>query len=122
VLAVIGAMILSASRRTQDLAYLRTLGVTGAQSLGLTIVENAPAVLLAVLPGVALGIAIAIVLEPGLGLGTFVGSGGVPLFVDWVALGLLVIGLILVVALAVGIGTWLARRARVVNVLRASGV
>jgi hypothetical protein len=51
-----------------------------------------------------------------------VGSGGVPLFVDWVALGLLVIGLILVVALAVGIGTWLARRARVVNVLRASGV
>jgi putative ABC transport system permease protein len=122
VLAVIGAMILSASRRTQDLAYLRTLGVTGAQSLGLTVVENAPAVLIAVLPGVALGIGIAFALEPGLGLGTFVGSGGVPLFVDWLALGLLVMGLISVLAVAVGTGTWLARRARVVNVLRASGV
>jgi putative ABC transport system permease protein len=122
VLAVIGAMVLSASRRTQDLAYLRILGVTGAQSLGLTIIENAPAVLLAVLPGVALGIGIAFVLEPGLGLGTFVGGGGVPLFVDWLTLGLLVFGLIGVVAVAVGSGTWLARRARIANVLRASGV
>ena len=122
VLAVIGAMVLSASRRTQDLAYLRILGVTGAQSLGLTIIENAPAVLLAVLPGVALGIGIAFVLEPGLGLGTFVGGGGVPLFVDWLTLGLLVFGLIGVVAVAVGSGTWLARRARIANVLRASGI
>jgi putative ABC transport system permease protein len=122
VLAVMGAMVLSASRRTQDLAYLRTLGVTGAQSLGLTVVENAPAVLLAVLPGVALGIGIAYVLEPGLGLDTFVGSGGVPLFVDWPMLGLLIIGLVLVVVVAVGAGTWVSRRARVVNVLRTSGV
>lgn len=117
-LTIVGAMILSAARRTRDLAYLRTLGVTTRQALALTIVEQAVPVVLAIVPGVMLGIVIAVVCEPGLGLATFVGSSGVPLFVDWVAIGLIVGGLTGVVAVAVIAGTWLSRRARLADTLR----
>ena len=118
-LTIIGALILSAARRRLDLAYLRTLGVTGAQSLALTITEYAPPVVLALVPGVALGIGVAILCEPGLGLATFVGSSqDVPLFVDWTALAVLAAALIGVVVAAVAAGTWLSRQGRLVDALR----
>jgi putative ABC transport system permease protein len=111
-------MVLSAAGRTRDLAYLRTLGVTARQALELTVMEHGPPVVLALIPGVLLGIGIAILVEPGLRLATFVGSSGVPLSIDWGALALLVAGLASVVAMAVGAGTWLARRARPTDALR----
>ncbi len=118
-LTIIGALILSAARRTRDLAYLRTLGVSAPQSLALTVMEHAPPVLLALVPGVALGIGIAVLVLPSLGLGAFAGtSGPVPVFVDAVALAVLMAGLVGVVAAAVLAGTWLSRRARLVNALR----
>ena len=117
-MAIVGAMVLSAVGRTRDLAYLRTLGVTARQALGLTVMEHGPPVVLALIPGVALGIAIAALVEPGLGLATFVGLSGVPLYVDWTALALLAGSLIGVVGLAVAIGTWLSRRARMADALR----
>jgi putative ABC transport system permease protein len=117
-LAIIGAVVLSAARRTQDLAYLRTMGVSAPQALALTVVEHAPPVLLALLPGVALGIGVAFLLEPGLRLTALVGTSGVPLFVDWSTLALLVAVLMVVVAAAVAAGSWLSRRARLVDALR----
>ncbi len=117
-LAIVGAMVLSAAGRTRDLAYLRTLGVSARQALGLTVMEHGPPVVLALIPGVLLGIAIAVLVEPGLRLSTFVGIGGVPLSIDWGALALLVVGLASVVAVAVAAGTWLARRARPTDALR----
>lgn len=117
-LAIIGTVVLSAARRTQDLAYLRTLGVTARQALALTFVEHAPPVLLALVPGVALGIGVAFLLEPGLGFAAFVGTSGLPLVVDWVALSLMLAALIGVVVAAVAAGTWLSRRARLVDALR----
>ena len=118
-LTIVGAMVLFAARRSRDLAYLRTLGVTSRQALALTLVEHAPPVLLSLVPGVALGIGVAVLCAPGLGLDTFVGiSGDVELFVDWPALALMVAALIGVVAVAVMAGTWLSRRARLVDALR----
>jgi putative ABC transport system permease protein len=117
-LTIIGALVLSSARRTRDLAYLRTLGVTGGQALALTVTEHAPAVLLAVIPGALLGVGVGVLLEPSLGLGTFIGAGNVPPFVDWPALALLTGILIAVVTAAVVAGTWLSRRARLVNALR----
>lgn len=117
-LAIVGAMVLSAAGRTRDLAYLRTLGVTGRQAFGLTVMEHGPPVLIALIPGIALGIGIALLVEPGLGLSTFVGSAGVPLYVDWPTLAGLSVALIVVVGAAVGLGTWLARRARPADALR----
>ncbi len=118
-LTIIGALIESSARRTQDLAYLRALGVSALQGLALTVVEYAPPVVLALVPGVALGIGIAFLLEPGLALGTFTGtSGTVPLMVDWPSLGLMSAVLVGVVAVSVAAGTWLSRRTRVVDALR----
>jgi putative ABC transport system permease protein len=117
-LAIVGAMVLSAAGRTRDLAYLRTLGVTGRQALGLTVMEHGPPVIIALVPGVALGIGIALLVEPGLGLSTFVGISGIPLYVDWLALAAMSVALIVVVGAAVGLGTWLARRARPADALR----
>jgi putative ABC transport system permease protein len=117
-MALIGAVVLSAARRTQDLAYLRTLGVTARQGLALTVVEHAPPVLLALVPGVALGIGVAFLVEPGLGLDLFVGTSGVPLFVDWLTLALMGAVLIAMAVVAVTVGTWLSRRGRLVDALR----
>jgi putative ABC transport system permease protein len=115
---IIGSLVLSAARRTRDLAYLRTLGVSGAQALALTVMEHAPPVLIAIIPGVALGIGIAFLCQPGLGLATFVGTADAPLFIDWPALLIMVGALVGVVAAAVMTGTWLSRRAVLADALR----
>ncbi|MES1239543.1 MAG: FtsX-like permease family protein, partial [Chloroflexota bacterium] len=86
---IVGAMVLSAARRTRDHAFLRTLGVSSAQRTALTLMEHAPPVLLGLLPGVALGVAIAVLVEPGLGLATFTGGLRLPLSIDWPGLGVL---------------------------------
>jgi putative ABC transport system permease protein len=118
-LTIIGALTLSAARRTQDLAFLRTLGVTGRQALGLTVMEHGPPVLLALFPGIALGIAVAALLEPGLGLAAFVGSErAVSISVDWRGIGLMALALSGVVVAAVGAGTIVSRRAHLVDSLR----
>lgn len=115
---IIGALVLAGARRTRDLAFLRTLGISGGQSVALTVMEHGPPVLLALAPGVALGIGMAVLAEPGLGLAAFVGTGGVPLFVDWPGLAVMVLALVAVVAAAVTAGTWLSRRGRMVDALR----
>ena len=118
-LTIIGSLTLSAARRTQDLAFLRTLGVTGRQALWLTVVEHAPPVVIALVPGIALGLGVALLLEPGLGLGVFVGTDAdVTLVVDWGTMALISAALLGVVVLAITAGTWLSRRARLVDALR----
>jgi putative ABC transport system permease protein len=118
-LTIVGALILSAARRTRDVAYLRTLGLSSIQGLALTVMEHAPPVLLAAGPGIALGVGVAVLCLPALGLGAFTGASDAisPAF-DAPALGALGLGLIATVAVAVGAGTWLARRARLANALR----
>lgn len=117
-LTIVGAVVLSAARRTRDLAFLRTLGATAGQGLALTVVEHAPPVVLGIVPGVLLGIGIAVLTEPGLGLAGFIGSPLVPLSVDVRALGLLVALLVAVDAVAIAVGTWLSRRTGVADALR----
>jgi putative ABC transport system permease protein len=115
---LVGAVILSAASRSRDLAYLRTLGVSSRQARELTAVEHAPPVLLALIPGVLLGIGVALLVEPGLGLADFVGEQGVPLTVNWASLGIIVVVLLAVVVVAIGAGTWLAGRVRLASALR----
>ncbi|HET6745349.1 MAG TPA: ABC transporter permease, partial [Candidatus Limnocylindria bacterium] len=118
-IAVVAALTLSAARRRREVALLRTLGMSGGQSLGLTLVEHAPSVLLAVVPGLALGIGIAYLLGPGMGLSAFAGGGEtLDLRVDWPAVGLVSAGLVAVVALAIGVGTLAARRAGAADAMR----
>ena len=117
-ITLVGAVIMSAAGRTRDLAYLRTLGVSTRQAVALTAMEHAPPVLLALVPGVLLGIGVALVVQPGLGLGVFVGTQDAPLIVDWLTLGIVIATLSLVVTVAIGAGTWLAGRASLASALR----
>ena len=119
VLTILGAVILSVGRRTRDLAVLRTLGLNGRQQTRLTMVEHVPSIMVALLPGIALGIGVASAVAPGLGLGAFSGSGGdVPLAIDWPSLAALSAALAALALAAVVIGSWLSRREAVVNALR----
>jgi len=119
-LAVVAALTLTASRRSQDLAFLRTLGLSGRQAVGVTIVEHGTPVLIALVPGIAAGVAIATLLESSLGLGAFIGpEAAFRVHVDWAGITLVGGSLMILVAVAIGASTWLARRARAVDALRA---
>jgi putative ABC transport system permease protein len=118
-LSVIAALALSAARRSQDLAFLRTLGVTARQAVGITVIEHGIPVVVALLPGIATGIIVAGLLESSLGLDAFVGaSAPYRVHVDWAAIALVAGALMIVVAVAIGMSTWLARRARAIEALR----
>jgi putative ABC transport system permease protein len=119
VLTIFGAVILSTARRTRDVAILRTLGLNGGQQTRLTMIEHAPPILVALPVGIGLGIGVALTVAPALGLGALSGSGGnVPLSIDWVILAALAVGLAVLALVAVVVGSWLSRRAAIINALR----
>jgi putative ABC transport system permease protein len=118
-LATMAALTLSAAARTRNLAFLRTLGLSARQALQLTVMEHGPPVLIALLPGVALGVAVALLLSPSLGLSAFAGTEReVALTVDWAAVAIMSAGLLVLVSVAIGLSTWMARRARAADALR----
>ncbi len=120
----IGAVVyLEGQRRARELAYLRTLGLTGGQSVSLTFVEHAPPTLLALAVGVVLGLGVAWLLEPGLGLGAFIGPAApVRLHVDWTAVAAIA-GIVLVaIIVMVAASAWLARRLEPSRALRIGDV
>jgi putative ABC transport system permease protein len=118
-LATMAALTLSAAARTRDLAFLRTLGLSARQALQLTVVEHGPPVLIALLPGVGLGVVVALLLAPALGLSAFAGTARqVALTVDWTAVAIMSGALLAVVAGAIAVSTWMARRASAADALR----
>jgi putative ABC transport system permease protein len=118
-LATMAALTLSAAARTRNLAFLKTLGLSSRQALQLTVMEHGPPVLIALLPGVALGVAVALLLSPSLGLSAFAGTErAIALSVDWPTVGLMSLGLLVVVSAAIAVSTWMARRASAADALR----
>jgi putative ABC transport system permease protein len=118
-MAIVTALTLGSAHRTRDLAFLRTLGLTRGQGMAMTLIEHAAPVLVAVVPGIATGVALAIVLQDSLGLDAFVGPGSTfRVQLELAGLAAVAALLLLVVAGAVALSTWLARRAPVVQALR----
>ncbi len=118
-LAVIIALALTSRTRIRDLTYLRTLGLTSRQVLLLTITEQAPPVVLALIVGTALGIGVTRLIKPGLDLTAFTGPDvPVALVTDWFTITLLIAGIILSVAIAIAIVSASVQRANVSGVLR----
>jgi putative ABC transport system permease protein len=121
-LAIVAALTLTAARRSQDLAFLRTLGLSARQAVGLTVLEQGPPVILALVPGVALGIWIAALLASGLGLSAFIGAEATfAIDVNWAEIALVGGALVMLVTIAGLASTWLARRAQAIDALRLSG-
>ena len=121
-LAIVTTLTLTAARRARDVAFLRPLGLSARQAAGVTIVEHGVPVILAIVPGIATGIAVALLLEFSLGLEAFIGVG-TPYRVTLDSPGILGVGALLglVVAGAIVVSTWLSQRMRIVDALRAGG-
>jgi putative ABC transport system permease protein len=110
-LATTAALVMVAAVRARETAHLRTLGVTPRGLLALALVEHGPAVVAATVVGVALGVGIAWLVAPGLDLAGLIGSPvAVALAIDWSVVGLLVLGLLLVLAVAIALSSWIGRR------------
>src|SRR3990170_701690 len=110
-LAVITSLLMSGVARARETAHLRTLGIDPWQIVGLTIVEHGPPVAVAVVAGLVLGIVVAWVALPGLGLSAFTGAEIEPmLFVDVTQLAALTAALIVIVLIGMGLAAWAQRR------------
>jgi putative ABC transport system permease protein len=115
----IGLMALIAARsRARDLALVRTMGASPRDVFVLAAVELAPLVLTALALGIALGIAIPHLIEPGLDLAFFTGSGDAPIVIPWRTPVLAAAGLLALVAATVAVVGIRARRAGLDSVLR----
>lgn len=111
-LAVIISLLMSGAARARETAHLRTLGIGRWQITGLTIVEHGPPVLVALVGGLLLGVAVAWVVMPGLGLSAFTGAEVDPvLSVDVTQLALLTAALVVIVVIGVALAAWAQRRA-----------
>jgi putative ABC transport system permease protein len=73
-LAVTAALALAGAARATEVAHLRMIGMSRRDALGLALIEHGPTVLLAFIAGVALGLGLFALLEPGLGIDAIVGS------------------------------------------------
>lgn len=118
-LAIIAVIVLDAQRRSRELAFLRTLGLSGPQSVSLTFVEHAPPTALALGIGVVLGLAVAWLTEPGLGLEAYIGRAvPVRLQIDWLAVAVIAGTVVGVIVVMVAASSWLARRLEPSEALR----
>lgn len=120
-LAVTVALLLSAISRSRETAQLRTLGLAGRQVVALTALEHGPAVLVAALAGLALGVVVGWVVLPGLRLSAFTGSSADPaLTVDIGQLAVASVALAAIVVVGVGLAAWLQRRTDPASAVRSA--
>jgi hypothetical protein len=111
-LAVSCALALSASARAVEVAHLRKLGLSRAQSAWLVVAEHGPTVAVAFVVGVALGIGLFVVVGPALGTDAIVGSAvTVPLAVEPLHLLGIMVAVIAIVAVGMAVAAAIQRRA-----------
>jgi putative ABC transport system permease protein len=112
------APLLTATARLRDGAYLRALGLSRRQALSLTAVELGPPLAAALLLGIAVGIAVAYAVEPGLDLAPLAAGRDVGVRVDRLAPPLIVLGLAVVLAGALAALGAAERRTSLSRILR----
>ena len=82
VIAALASLALAGWSRRRDFSYMRTQGLTFRQAAWLTVIEQLPAILVAVLVGSIAGAAATFVLSPAVDVSAFTGSGidvGIPI-------------------------------------------
>ena len=119
VVAAISAVALGSARRRVDLGYLRTLGLDTRQATLITMIEQAPAVVMGTLVGILAGIGTALVLDPAIDLDAFTGGlAATAMTVHWVAIAWVGLALIAALALAMVIFVLVNRRDDLGRILR----
>ena len=118
-LAVAAALALAGAARATEVAHLRTIGLSRGDAVGLVVIEHGPTVILAFVAGVALGLGLFVLLEPGLGLDAIVGSKiQVPLTADPRQLAIIFAGILAIAVVGIGLAAWMQRRGVAVAALR----
>ncbi len=118
-LAVTAALALAGASRATEVAHLRMIGLSRGDALGLSVIEHGPTVILAFVAGVALGLGLFVLLEPGLGLDAIVGSRiAVPLSADPQQLAIIAAGVLAIALVGIGLAAWMQRRGVAVAALR----
>lgn len=118
-LTLVIGLLLAASARARDVAYLRTMGLSAGQTLRMAILEQVPPILVAVVAGAALGLGIAALIGGALDLGAFAGADiAADLTIDWPLLALAGAWLLVVASIGVAIGALAARRVDPARALR----
>ncbi|HTG42162.1 MAG TPA: ABC transporter permease [Methylomirabilota bacterium] len=118
-LAVTAALALAGDARAVEVAHLRALGLSPRGALGLVIVEHGPTVAIAFVAGIALGLGLFVLLEPGLGLDALVGSRiDVPLTADPRQLAIIFASVLAITIVGIGLAAWMQRRGTPVAALR----
>ena len=112
------APVLSARPRLRDVAYLRALGLSRRDVLGLAAYELVPPVTLALGLGIVLGVVLGYLVEPGLDLGALAAGEQTALRPAIVAPLLLIAGLVLVTAAVTVMTGAAAARVNLSRVLR----
>jgi putative ABC transport system permease protein len=110
--------LIAARSRARDLALVRTMGGSQREGVLLAAVELAPFVVTALVLGIGLGIAIPYLVEPGLDLAFYTGSGSNPIAVPWLAPVLFAVGVAALAMVFVIVAGVRMRRARLDQVLR----
>ncbi|ACQ79813.1 protein of unknown function DUF214 [Beutenbergia cavernae DSM 12333] len=118
-LACVLTLAIAAPARTRLVAVLRTLGLRPREEVGLVLWEIVPLLAVSVVAGGVLGVAFGVLLTRVVDLRPFTGGSEQPgIVVDGPLLGLVIGGLLAVVALAVAVSALVARRRAVGVVLR----
>ena len=118
-LAISAALALAGTAQAVEVAHLRTMGMTRREAFGLILVEHGPMTVIGFVAGLAFGLLLFVVVQPGLGLDTLVGSSlDIPVSLgpdQLLAIGLFVIA---IAALGIGLGAFLQRRAIPASAIR----
>ena len=119
VVAALSSLALAAWTRRRDFGYMRTQGLTFRQAGWLTVIEQLPAILFAVLVGSMAGVTAAQVLAPAIDVSAFTGSGidiGMP--IDMGPTALVAAGILVGLSLATTIFGYTRRREHLGELLR----
>ena len=116
--ALVLAPILTAAARLRDAAYLRALGLSRRQALGLTAVELGPPLAAAALIGIVVGLAIVVAVQPGLDLAVLAAGKPVGIRLDPLLPLVILLGLGIVLAVALAAVRVAERRTSLGRVLR----
>lgn len=110
-LAVLLSLALTGASRTIETAYLRALGVSRREIVALVVVEHVPTIILGVAAGVGLGVAVFVLVEPGLGLGALLGSAlDVPLRLDPLPFAALIVAVAVIALIGIQLAALLGER------------